>query len=207
MACSLVIVVTGCAPATQEHAAMQASSWATAIAPGADALHAPPQPSLGFASVTSARPAYRPLDPLRKGGGYHKIGKPYEIAGTMYHPRHDPHYEEMGTASWYGDAFHAQTTANGEVYDMDALTAAHRTLPLPSLVMVTNLANGKSLLVRVNDRGPFKKGRIIDLSRRVAEILGFKHLGTAEVRVKYVGPAPLDGDDSRERAQLASHPR
>ncbi|MDX2289583.1 MAG: septal ring lytic transglycosylase RlpA family protein [Hyphomicrobiaceae bacterium] len=195
--------LVACAPVAPEHAAMHASSWATDVAAGLDRADGP-HAGLAVGSVTAAgQPPYRPLDPLRKGGGYLKVGKPYEIAGVRYHPKHDPDYVEIGQASWYGDAFHAKRTANGEIYNMDALTAAHRTLPLPSLVKVTNLRNGRSLLLRVNDRGPFKKGRIIDVSRRAADVLGFKHMGTAEVRVEYVGPAPLDGDDSRERAVLA----
>ncbi|MDX2257530.1 MAG: septal ring lytic transglycosylase RlpA family protein [Hyphomicrobiaceae bacterium] len=157
------------------------------------------------ASVPLRQPAS--LGVLPKGGGYHKVGKPYEIAGQWYHPRHDPSYEESGTASWYGDAFHAKRTANGEIYDMHAMTAAHRTLPLPSIVRVTHLVNGRSVLVRVNDRGPFRKGRIIDLSRAAAEALGFHHHGTAPVRVTYVGPAPLDGSDHQERAANAAPQR
>lgn len=139
---------------------------------------------------------------LRKGGGYHKIGKRYQVAGIWYTPKHDADYEETGIASWYGDKFHAQKTANGEIYDLNALTAAHRTLPLPSLVRVTYLANGRSVVVRVNDRGPFKKGRIIDVSARVARELGFADKGTAKVHVKYLGPAPLDGSDEQEQASL-----
>lgn len=140
---------------------------------------------------------------LRKGGGYRKLGRPYLIKGVRYVPRHDPHYEETGRASWYGDEFHGKKTANGEVYDMHALTAAHRTLPLPSFASVTNLENGRKVMVRVNDRGPFKKGRIIDVSSRVAKELGFREQGTAKVQVKYLGPAPLDGGDQREQTFLA----
>jgi len=141
---------------------------------------------------------------IPRGGGYKKVGKPYSIAGVMYVPRHQPDYEESGIASWYGDNFHGNKTANGEVYDMNALTAAHRTLPLPSLVSITNVDNGKTVIVRINDRGPFMKGRIIDVSARAAKELGFDHLGLTQVRVKYLGPAPLNGDDSREKAHLAS---
>ena len=140
---------------------------------------------------------------LRKGGGYRKLGRPYLIKGVRYVPRHDPNYEETGKGSWYGDEFHGKKTANGEVYDMHALTAAHRTLPLPSFASVTNLENGRKVMVRVNDRGPFKKGRIIDVSSRVAKELGFRKHGTAKVQVKYLGPAPLDGGDHREQAFLA----
>ncbi len=138
-----------------------------------------------------------------KGGGHYKIGKPYQIANKWYRPRENTRYDKVGTASWYGDLFHGRKTANGEVFDMDALTAAHPTLPLPTLVEVTNLANGRSLVVRVNDRGPYKHNRLIDLSRKAATILGFKKKGTARVRVRYVGRAPLNGDDSFEKRVLA----
>lgn len=116
--------------------------------------------------------------------GTYKVGKPYQIQGTWYYPAEDYEYDETGIASWYGAAFHGRATANGENYDMNALTAAHRTLPLPSLVRVTNLENGRSLVLRVNDRGPFAKGRIIDISRRGAQLLGFQEQGTARVRVQ-----------------------
>ena len=139
-----------------------------------------------------------------RGGGRYKVGRPYQVANRWYRPREDPHYDRVGTASWYGDLFHGRKTANGEVFDMDALTAAHPTLPLPSLVEVTNLSNGRSLVVRVNDRGPYRHNRLIDLSRKAATILGFKKKGTARVRVKYVGRAPLNGDDRYERRILAS---
>ena len=124
-------------------------------------------------------------------GGY-KIGKPYQVAGVWYVPAEQPDYDAVGTASWYGDAFHGRPTANGEAFDMYLASAAHATLPLPSLVEVTNLDNDRSVQVRVNDRGPFKPGRIIDLSREAADQLGFVHRGVAKVRVRYVGPAPLD---------------
>jgi len=116
--------------------------------------------------------------------GRYKVGKPYQIKGTWYYPREDYSYDKTGIASWYGAAFHGRATANGEVYDMNALTAAHRVLPMPSFVRVTNLENGRSLIVRVNDRGPFAKGRIIDMSRRGAQLLGFQKNGTARVRVQ-----------------------
>ena len=139
-----------------------------------------------------------------KGGGHYKIGKPYQIANKWYRPRENTRYDRVGTASWYGDLFHGRKTANGEVFDMDALTAAHPTLPLPTLVEVTNLANKKSIIVRVNDRGPYRHNRLIDLSRKAATILGFKSKGTAKVRVKYIGRAPLNGDDRFENRVLAS---
>jgi rare lipoprotein A len=134
-----------------------------------------------------------------KGGGRHKLGSPYSVGGIVYVPRHEPDYDRIGTASWYGQDFHGRRTANGEIYDMNRLTAAHPTLPLPSLVEVTNLENGRRLIVRVNDRGPFRKGRIIDLSSRTAELLEMRRAGTARVRVRYISPARLDGDDSLER--------
>jgi rare lipoprotein A len=118
-----------------------------------------------------------------KGKSAYKIGDPYEINGAQYTPRVDYGYSEAGIASWYGKDFHGKATANGETYNMEALTAAHRTLPLPSIVRVTNLENGRMLIVRVNDRGPFSRGRIIDVSKRGAELLGFQKKGTAMVRV------------------------
>ncbi len=116
--------------------------------------------------------------------GYFKVGNPYVIAGKRYYPRESYDLVETGIASWYGLQFHGRKTANGEVFDRMELTAAHRTLQLPSLVRVTNLENGRSLVVRVNDRGPYKRGRIIDLSEKAAELLDFKHKGTARVRLQ-----------------------
>src|SRR5579862_8351078 len=111
--------------------------------------------------------------------GVYKIGNPYEILGTWYYPREQPDYDETGVASWYGPTFYGKRTADGEPYDAQALTAAHRTLPMPVNVRVTNLDNGKSLIVRINDRGPYAKGRIIDLSARAATLLGVVAAGTA----------------------------
>ena len=143
---------------------------------------------------------------IRRGGGVHKIGKPYRVAGKLYVPRHEPDYDKVGMASWYGDAFHGRKTANGEIFNKYALTAAHPTLPLPSYVSVTNLANGRTVLVRVNDRGPYSGGRIIDLSHEVARQLDFENKGLTRVRVRYAGRAPLNGDDSHERRHLADQP-
>jgi rare lipoprotein A len=127
-------------------------------------------------------------------GGY-RVGKPYQVAGVWYVPAEQPDYDAVGTASWYGDAFHGRSTANGEIFDMTLSSAAHATLPLPSIVEVTNLDNDRSIQVRVNDRGPFKPGRIIDVSREAADQLGFRSQGTARVRVRYVGRAPLNPTD------------
>ena len=132
---------------------------------------------------------------LPRGGGRDQVGKPYKVAGKWYYPKEDRQYRKVGGASWYGDAFHGRLTANGEVYDMTHLTAAHPTMPLPSYARVTNLKNGSSVIVRVNDRGPFARGRIIDLSKRAAEMLDYANSGVAKVKVEYVGRAPLDGRD------------
>jgi rare lipoprotein A len=132
---------------------------------------------------------------LPRGGGRDHLGRPYQIRGQWYHPKEDPNYREVGMASWYGSAFHGRLTANGEVYDMTHLTAAHPTMPLPSYARVTNLKNGHSVMVRVNDRGPFAHDRVIDMSKRAAEMLDYKNDGVARVRVEYVGPAPLHGQD------------
>lgn len=136
---------------------------------------------LALAGCGSPRPA-----------GIYKLGQPYQIAGRWYYPDFDPHYDRVGLASWYGVPFHGRATANGEVFDRAALTAAHPTLPLPSIVQVTNLANGSTLLLRVNDRGPFVSDRLIDLSQAAARALGFERQGLAQVHVTYLGLAQLD---------------
>ncbi|WP_273754162.1 septal ring lytic transglycosylase RlpA family protein [Bartonella sp. MM73XJBT.G] len=119
------------------------------------------------------------------------VGKPYQIKGKWYYPENDPTYARVGEASWYGSDFHGRLTANGEIYDMNLLTAAHPTMPLPSYARVTNLKNGSSLIVRVNDRGPFMKDRIIDLSKQAATILGYVDRGVADVKVEYIAEAPI----------------
>ena len=116
--------------------------------------------------------------------GYYKVGTPYKIKDVWYYPKVDYSYDETGIGSWYGPNFHQKLTANGEIFDQNALSAAHRTLPMPSVVRVTNLQNGRALVVRINDRGPFAHGRIIDLSRRAAQLLGFKRQGIAKMRVE-----------------------
>ena len=116
--------------------------------------------------------------------GYYKVGSPYQIDGVTYTPAVDYDYDETGIASWYGPDFHGKITANGELYDMNEVTGAHRTLPMPSLVRVTNLDNGRTIVVRVNDRGPYARGRILDMSRRGAQLLGYEKTGTAKVRVQ-----------------------
>ncbi|SDB13849.1 septal ring lytic transglycosylase RlpA family protein [Bauldia litoralis] len=130
-----------------------------------------------------------------KGGGREMVGKPYRVAGKTYVPQDDPDYKATGLASWYGPNFHGRKTANGEVFDMNDLTAAHPTLPLPSYVRVTNLSNNRSVVVRVNDRGPFSRNRVIDVSATTAALLDFKRAGVAKVQVEYVGRAEMDGRD------------
>lgn len=124
--------------------------------------------------------------------GVYKVGDPYQIEDVWYYPAVDYTYEKTGIASWYGSKFQGRLTANGEVFDMNELSAAHRTLPLPSIVQVTNLENGRSLLLRVNDRGPFAHGRIIDVSRRASQLLGFQRQGTARVRVRIMARESRD---------------
>lgn len=153
------------------------------------------------AACSSTPPPPPPVDhtvQVPKSAGVYKVGKPYQINNVWYYPREQPDYDETGVASWYGPTFYGKQTADGEIYDGDELTAAHRTLPMPVNVRVTNLENGKSLVVRVNDRGPYAQGRIIDVSRRAAELLGFIKQGTARVRVTYLGRADLNGEPPSE---------
>jgi len=137
-------------------------------------------------------------EPVPKGGGVYRVGKPYVVGGRVYVPEADPNYSAVGLASWYGSDFHGRYTANGEIFDKDSISAAHPTLPLPSYARVTNLANNRSIIVRVNDRGPYAHGRLIDLSVKTAQLLGFHSKGTAKVKVEYVGKAPLAGSDDRK---------
>lgn len=130
--------------------------------------------------------------PPRQSGVY-KLGNPYQIQGRWYHPEYDPNYDRVGIASWYGEPFHGRRTANGEVFDRDMVTAAHPTLPLPSVVRVVNLQNRRELVVRVNDRGPFVGDRLIDLSQEAARQLGFEGQGLAPVRVQFVSLADAEG--------------
>src|SRR5271157_3410873 len=136
--------------------------------------------------------------PVPRGGGQYLVGRPYTVAGHRYYPSENASYSAVGMASWYGAAFHGRRTANGEVYDMASFTAAHPTMPLPSYARVTNLSNGYSIVVRVNDRGPYHGGRVMDVSSRVADVLDFKGAGTARIKVEYVGPAPMEGSDDAQ---------
>lgn len=143
-----------------------------------------------------ASPRVTRLKKVPKGGGRDQTGKPYMVRGKWYYPKEEPGYVKTGTASWYGANFHGRLTANGEVYDMYHLSAAHPTFPLPSYARVTNQKTGSSVLVRVNDRGPYMHNRVLDVSSKAAEMLGFQHDGVADVKVEYVGRAPLEGDDT-----------
>ncbi|MBI2717067.1 MAG: septal ring lytic transglycosylase RlpA family protein [Rhizobiales bacterium] len=148
--------------------------------------------------VSASARVVEPGDPVPKGGGVYRVGKPYTIAGREYVPQEDVNYSAVGMASFYGNDFHGRSTANGEVFDMNSISAAHPTLPLPSYVRVTNLANRRSIVVRVNDRGPYVGDRVIDLSAQTAKLLGFHGHGLAKVKVDYVGRAPLEGSDDRK---------
>jgi rare lipoprotein A len=147
--------------------------------------------------VHASRRVVRDGEPVPKGGGRELVGRPYVIAGRTYVPHENPSYAREGLASWYGLNFHGRLTANGEIFDRDAVAAAHTTMPLPSYARVTNLENGRSIIVRVNDRGPYHGNRIIDVSQRTAEALDFRRKGTAHVRVEYVRRASPTGSDDR----------
>ncbi|MCJ2011738.1 septal ring lytic transglycosylase RlpA family protein [Methylobacterium sp. J-076] len=182
------LAVSGVALAT----ANCASNTATKLAAGGNGI----DPKYG---VKASPRLYNEGDVIPKGGGRRYTGKPYVVAGQTYAPRENPRgYVREGLASWYGSAFHGRMTANGEVFDRHSIAAAHPTLPLPSYARVTNLDNGSSMVVRVNDRGPYHAGRVMDVSEEAAEALGFHRKGTAHVRVEYVGKAALAGSDDRK---------
>ncbi len=165
---------------------------------------------IGACSTTKLPDAPRSIGQTVKANPHNKVGAPYQIDGRWYTPKVEPDYVETGVASWYGDAFHGKLTANGEIFDKRRISAAHRTLPMPTVVEVENLQNGRRIVVRVNDRGPFAKDRIIDLSHAAADALGFTAQGTANVRVRYLGEAnladlaPLPGQQPRTRAIAAT---
>ncbi|WEK06002.1 MAG: septal ring lytic transglycosylase RlpA family protein [Candidatus Devosia phytovorans] len=157
-----------------------------------------------FGVSSSPRVTSHPNPP--KGGGRYQVGKPYTVRGKVYTPAEQPGYVATGGASWYGSDFHGRRTANGEIFSANAITGAHPTLPLPSYVRVTNEANGRSVIVRVNDRGPYMSGRIMDLSYRAATMLGYVNAGSTQIKAEYVGPAPLEGDDTRQLVASYSGP-
>ncbi len=166
---------------------------AAAFRPGSEPRVEAARQEAGAGNWLQRAVARAPEAPARTGG--YKLGKPYRMAGQWYTPEADASYDQVGEASWYGGSFHGRVTANGEIFDAAALSAAHPTLPLPSYVRVTNLENNRSVVVRVNDRGPYAHSRLIDVSQRTAELLGFKRRGEAKVRVQYVDRARLDGND------------
>jgi len=170
---------------------------------------ATPKYEVGRPMIGARSTAPRPSDMVGPSGKpLRGTEKPYQINGVWYYPKEDRDYNVVGIGSWYGEQFHNRRTANGEIFDMDIPSAAHKTLPLPSLVEVTNLDNGRRMIVRVNDRGPFVGDRIIDLSKAAAEELGYRRQGVARVRVKYVGPAPKSVFDApRQYAQAQPAPR
>lgn len=162
------------------------------------------------AMLDGAEPLERvvgPHDKVPPGGGRYQVGKAYTIGGKTYVPREDPGLDQTGVASWYGGDYHHGTrTANGEVYDRTTITAAHKTMPLPSYARVTNLKNGRSIVVRVNDRGPYVGTRMIDVSEKTAELLDMKRFGLGQVRVQYIGRAGLAGSDARVLAATLRGP-
>lgn len=178
------LVMTGCQSASSTHSE-----------------EAPIATDIKFDSKTfgvPASPRVTTLKNVRTGGGREQVGKPYRVHGRWYYPKEHPgHVVQTGRASWYGPNFHGRLTANGEVYNMYGLSAAHPTFPLPCYARVTNVENGSSVMVRVNDRGPYADGRIIDLSSEAAELLDYKDTGTTSVKVEYVGKAPLEGNDTQ----------
>ena len=143
-------------------------------------------------------PYYRGRGAIPFAGGRFQVGNAYKVAGRTFTPHEQPGYNKKGLASWYGEAFHRRMTSNGEYFDMATLTAAHATLPLPSYAKVTNLENGKTVVVRINDRGPFVDTRILDVSKAAADVLGYRRQGTAHVRVQLIGPAPLNDNGGRQ---------
>lgn len=193
---TMALMVSACAPAPL------GTPWSLDVRPETTAAITAPAPSLSAtpASLTGSAAGEPHPRPGRQGTG---VGPAYEIGGQQFVPRLDPAYEATGFASWYSSEQHGTETASGERFDSRALTAAHPTLPLPSYVLVTNMANGRTIMLRVNDRGPFTKSRIIDVSKAAADALGFAKNGVARVKVKYAGPAPHDGNDAKERAWLA----
>ena len=205
---ALVVTATLAAAAMGGCASTQSvvsSSFGPSSSPAGSSAREPMFPESKW-GVSASRRVAGPNDHIPKGGGVYKVGSPYQVGGRWYKPREQPDYDRIGVASWYGSDFHGRKTANGEIFDMHALTAAHPTLPMPSYAYVSNPANGRTILVRINDRGPYVGERLIDLSRASADALGLRSGGTGRVRVRYAGPAPLDGTDFRERQHLASRP-
>ena len=179
VACAVALVAAGCA---QDH-----KRYAAAGNKFPPSVYGPASPRV----VAEG-------EDVPKGGGSYVVGKPYTVAGHTYYPSDKNNYSAVGMASWYGSDFHGLKTANGEVFDLASVSAAHPTMPLPSYARVTNLRNSRSIIVRVNDRGPYHGHRVMDVSEKVAEALDFKRIGTAKIKVEYVGRASLSGSDDRK---------
>jgi len=175
-----VVAMAGCAQSPQQMAARHSKEYF-------------PESIYGRASPRVVADG----EAVPKGGGQYLVGNAYTVAGKTYVPS-ERKYAAVGLASWYGDAFHGRRTANGEIYDRNGITAAHPTMPLPSYARVTNLRNQHSIIVRVNDRGPYHGGRVMDLSARAAEALEYKAIGTTKIKVEYIGRAALSGSDDRK---------
>jgi rare lipoprotein A len=175
-----------------------------AAAPVAQPVSLGPVAPVGLAGAEQS-PALRSVAaPVAPGVAAPYAGPAYQVDGKWYVPAHEPNYDEVGIASWYGPTFHGKDAASGEAFDENAMTAAHPTLPIPSLVRVTNMDNGRTVIVRLNDRGPFVDDRIIDLSRAAAGALDMHGPGTARVRVQYVGPAPATPNAAPTVAPMAA---
>ncbi|WP_433962840.1 septal ring lytic transglycosylase RlpA family protein [Roseitalea porphyridii] len=204
---ALCIAVVGCGSSMSPEVALTSGS-SSVVAASSDVINLSNLPVFTENAATSgeesfsvaaygvaASPRVANGTRIQRGGGREMVGRPYTVRGRRYYPTADQPPVQHGRASWYGQAFHGRKTANGEVYDMNHLTAAHKTMPLPSYARVTNKANGRSVIVRVNDRGPFSNDRVIDLSKRAAYMLDYISSGTADVKVEYLGRAPLHGQD------------
>ena len=187
-----VLLALGCLSLAACNTARQDRTFETGL--GVASTAGPAEPAETSLAAGTPEPAAKQAA-LPHGRGPMLLGKAYQMAGRWFTPKHDPDYSEVGLASWYGGSFHGRTTANGETFDQYALSAAHPTLPLPSYVRVTNLENQRSVVVRVNDRGPYSHRRLIDVSASTADLLDFRRAGMAEVQVDYVQPAPREDED------------
>ena len=185
---SKIVKTSSAAPITYK-VGQGAVKYASVRTPSSRSLYATPQAPTRAAPIMPRGPVFDQRQVDQDLYAHQRVGKKYKIAGKSYKPKHDPNYDETGIASWYGDKFHGKPTATGEAYNKNDITAAHKTLPLNSMVFVTNLETGQKLMVRVNDRGPFVGGRIIDLSEASARVLGIASAGLGKVRVQYAGPA------------------
>lgn len=194
-ACSLNTIATSGAPKPKR---LTHTPSVAMVAPVTAPAPAPAQYMLAAVPAAPAETLVEEDEAKLRAKPYRRIGAPYEIAGSWYEPKEDPNYDQTGEASWYGEAFHGRMTANGEIFDSAAISAAHPTLPLPSYVRVTNIENDRSIVVRVNDRGPFRHKRLIDVSEETARLLGFHRQGMTKVRVQYVAKAPLEGESKAD---------